>query len=450
MLVLRTKRTIIKEDPKTILANLMGGLPKTYKPILAPAVALQARAMGLDVSDLTPFLHPDDRRGRIADAELLTNRKAIVGIVVRRHRGRLVIRNDEMIRTDDSGLDVHLYYFGSDPGASVLDRVIERSAEALGAEFEDVARFPQGLRELVESEGLLSEPALTPDQIDAVSLLAQPDLRSLATAIRSSSGLLVADLQKQVRAGTARTPAQQRRALEKGGLIEAETVVVCKRSGMQTARAPNRAALETMASAGVRCACGTDVLEETIDEALTATVSCSALLDGSKWLSLLVRRHLIELGVDHDEVFIEQYIGADEIDCLANVYGETVLFELKDSTFSLGHAYSFGAKMGIIRPDISVIVTSEHVDDDVKAHFQRSEAASVDERSFQRPEPARGRMRYIEGLSNLRVALEDLITEINVRSANARFEDLFPGAAIPADVGIALFISRLESGGVGE
>jgi hypothetical protein len=72
----------------------------------------------------------------------------------------------------------------------------------------------------------------------------------------------------------------------------------------------------------------------------------------------LLLEELQKVGVSFDQTLTEQQVGGDEVDCLANISGELVFFELKDKDFSLGNAYSFGAKMGIIRPEHSVIFST--------------------------------------------------------------------------------------------
>jgi len=85
------------------------------------------------------------------------------------------------------------------------------------------------------------------------------------------------------------------------------------------------------------------------------------LLDKSRWLSILVYNELIQSGIDPDRVLIEAALGGDEVDCVADISGEVALFELKDKEFNLREAYSFGAKVGIIKPRHAVVVTSSHI-----------------------------------------------------------------------------------------
>jgi hypothetical protein len=111
------------------------------------------------------------------------------------------------------------------------------------------------------------------------------------------------------------------------------------------------------------------------------------------------------------------------MDCLADVSGELIFFELKDKEFSLGNAYSFGAKIGLLRPKHSVIVTTEAVGGDAKDHFQRAEAAQRSSRQVYMdpddymPPTAQSGIRYIEGLDRLRTDLADLITRIYSQDA---------------------------------
>ena len=79
------------------------------------------------------------------------------------------------------------------------------------------------------------------------------------------------------------------------------------------------------------------------------------------WLTLCLLVELQRIGVPLNDTLIEQQVGGDEVDCLAVVSGELVFFELKDKDFNLGNAYSFGAKMGILRPDHAVILSTQKI-----------------------------------------------------------------------------------------
>ena len=195
-------------------------------------------------------------------------------------------------------------------------------------------------------------------------------------------------------------------------------VVVCNKSQAQTLRVRNRASLEEVAQKGFRCGCGRAILDEKIAEALSIAELGLQLLDGSRWFSLILADELASLGVPSDRLLLEQEMGGDELDCLADVQGELVFFELKDKEFSLGNAYSFGAKIGLVRPDESVIVTSEYVGNDAKEHFERAQLAEQRDRRYRPGETSKG-VQYIEGLQDLRGGLERLLTEIKIRAVRS-------------------------------
>lgn len=72
-------------------------------------------------------------------------------------------------------------------------------------------------------------------------------------------------------------------------------------------------------------------------------------------MAVLLLEELRQVGIPHDHILFEQQIGGDELDVIVNISEELVLFELKGKEFSLGNAYSFGSKIGIVRPNHSVI-----------------------------------------------------------------------------------------------
>ena len=90
-----------------------------------------------------------------------------------------------------------------------------------------------------------------------------------------------------------------------------------------------------------------------------------------------------------------------------------IMFELKDNEFSMGHAYSFGARLAINKPEYAIIVATKGVAPDVRHHFERIQ-----------PE---ARIIYIEGLDDLQPAVASVIASIRSESAFqllARFEPL--------------------------
>ena len=203
-----------------------------------------------------------------------------------------------------------------------------------------------------------------------------------------------------------------REALTTSGLIDSKIVVICSKTQGQTARAPSREILEELSAKGLKCACGRPITTERVEEALTLSDRARNMLDKSRWLTVVLVQSLLRFGIPLDHILVEQAVGGDEIDCLANISGELVLFELKDKEFNLGNAYSFGAKIGILQPTRAVIVSTEHVGGDAKEHFKRAQLA---ETSRSRPHYGEGpatEIQYIEGIGNLTERLDEVLGEI--------------------------------------
>ena len=187
-----------------------------------------------------------------------------------------------------------------------------------------------------------------------------------------------------------------------------------------------------MSEQGVKCACGRPIAKESIEEALSITDLGRNLLDGSRWLTLLLLIELQHVGVSLDNILIEQQMGGDEIDCLAVISGKFVFFELKDKDFSLGNAYSFGAKIGILRPDHAVIFSTQKVGGDTREHFERARVARGRRSDFPMASDDT-QIHYIEGLSNLRIGVESLATSIYKEDATRFVQRVLSLAALQAE-----------------
>jgi hypothetical protein len=278
------------------------------------------------------------------------------------------------------------------------------------------------------------------EEILAAKSLADADARTLAIALKTSGGLLVSDVAKQLSASS--DPAAAQSTLAEVGLVETETVVICNRTSRQVARVPSRDALARLDAEGVRCACGTPITEERIEDALTTTKRGRQLMDGSKLMSLLLAEELVKLGVKRSHIAVEQTVGGDELDCVAVIGGALVLFELKDKEFNLGNAYSFGAKISLVRPLLPVIITSAHVGGDAKDHFARIQAAPSERASSvfrsalaSAAESSPRPVQYIEGLDNLSTGLAEIASEIDTSSTLNFLREVLPlGSLNPPDV----------------
>ncbi len=263
-------------------------------------------------------------------------------------------------KKDEPKLALRFYYIGTQ-----LDHPRLRQAEeAINTAFKvslTVDPFESSRFNELRDEGRAPPTPPSVKESEAARALSDRSTRSLAQAIKTSGGLLVSDLAKQLPQEARNQTDIIRRTLESTGLIDAELVIICKKTQSQVARVPSRGALQQMSEQGLRCACGRRVSDESVEEAVATTDLGRVLLDGSRWLTLRLLDELQRIGVPLHDTLIEQQVGGDEVDCLAVVSGELVFFELKDKDFNLGNAYSFGAKMGILRPDHAVILSTQKV-----------------------------------------------------------------------------------------
>jgi hypothetical protein len=318
-----------------------------------------------------------------------------------------------------------LAYIGSDAGASTLPSVLAAAEKSLGKRLEAYS-FPSNRFNELKSEDRESPSDPPSNELAAARILQDRGIRTLAVAIKSSGGLLVRDLPKQLQSELRTKASDLITSLKNAGLVESEIVIVCEKTQAQITRVRTPDVFPQLSAMGIRCACGRALVDEQTEEALTITDLGRGLLDKSRWLTLLVVDELVAVGVARDSILVEQQVGGDEIDCLANISGDLALFELKDKEFNLGSAYSFGAKIGIIRPKHPVIFSTEHVGNDAKEHFIRAYKAATTRGqgiySYLDAEELltlhgdigddRSEITYIEGLQNLRDGIQRLASSV--------------------------------------
>ncbi len=437
------RRVEIAEDPTERLEQLVAELDPGWRPLLAPALRAQAEVLQMDPREIA--FSPVERtppsytnRLPVRWAEVLVRNDEMFLVVLRREPGRL-----RRFRTSSGEIQSEEL-----PGAwnlhisCVGPRLTSDALNSLQAAIEDLLEVtlePYYYRS-VRFQELLNEGREAPDapdsgELDAARAFADRNNRTLATAIKSASGLLTSDAAKQLPESERSKVGDVINALQSAELVATESVVVCKKTGSQVARMPSADLLPELDEKGVRCSCGRSLLHERCEEALAITDAGRALLDGNRWFTLVLIDELLRLGVPLSSILVEQVSGGDEMDCIAVISGDMILFELKDKTFSLGNAYSFGAKIGILRPDKSMIVTTDQVGNDAKEHFQRARAAGGRSRrdfDFREAVDQDTSPMYVEGLEKLRPALEDLLTEATIHDAEAVLSEVLPHATVGA------------------
>lgn len=442
MIHLRMRRATVDRSSLE-LADLVQELGPGYQPIVGSALAVQAQILHALPESL--------RRVPRASAHTFGEPATVFGELLRTEAGVVAVRLSNSGRRS--------YFVGEDGEPRVRDDELELILAGIGtAAIEDAlreisvavkAKFDIDLRDWsytsehfddLKAQGLKSPEPPSPEEESAALVLSDSLTRRVAIAVASSGGLLLTDLGTQLpRGDEAQAPVITSR-LREAGIVASDFVIICRRSTAQVLRVPTREALADAAKAGVKCACGRDLNAERMEEALALSDLGRTMLDGSRWMSVVLMQCLRRMGIDYSAMLIEQKAGGDEMDCFADISGDLALFELKDKEFNLGNAYSFGAKIGIHRPQQAIVVTTMHVGNDAKEHFKRSQDAESESTYSGR----RREIHYIEGIQNLEQDLGTIVEAIFSFDAVNLIREVIPSAA--ADAAEVLRAVKVEIG----
>lgn len=439
MLYLRMYRAELSSGQFARLDELRRILGETLRPLLLPTLQAPAEILGVSAESLRPSVTSGQdtllrAATTVVDGEVYTDGESLIAISVYaptsrllRSGGRTVLRptNEVVYRLEVIAVGPRWECSSVAPVLSSIERVLEVTPLPYF--------YPSQQFEELKAEGRETPAPLAPDELRGSDILGNKPIRTLAVAIKASGGLLVKDASKQLAADSRDSVDNFIAELKSARIVDSEIVVVCSKTQAQVTRAKDRELINELSLKGLKCACGVPMIDERIEEALTITELGRALLDKSRWLTVLVIRELEAVGVSREAMLVEQTVGGDEIDCLANVSGELVLFELKDKEFNLGNAYSFGAKIGIIQPKVPVIVTTEYVGKDAKEHFVRARVSSGDKTA---------EIAYVEGVENLKNGIENIVSAIYRADGSRLLDKILKLATLDG----ASFINSIEQG----
>lgn len=203
--------------------------------------------------------------------------------------------------------------------------------------------------------------------------------------IAKSTGMLQSEIQPLLQAGVD------------VGVVVKQHNVTCLSCSATLARVVDLDALAQMQRSRVACPeCQTAVSAESFADCYLINEPFGQLLDGSRWMELALRSRL-DAYLGDARVLTGVRDGPNELDLVANIDGSILLAELKDSRFSIGHAYSFVGKCSQYRPDISMIVATEGIDGDVKEYIGNTDIETT----------------YVENLGELDFEIENVLSKQN-------------------------------------
>ena len=99
--------------------------------------------------------------------------------------------------------------------------------------------------------------------------------------------------------------------------------------------------------------CSESIGNELVIPYYAVTDNLKNLLDGNRWMPLLVKDSLVKAGVGADHIYTEVKHGEDEIDVLAFFQDRVLVIEAKDRPASLNDAYKLSAKTSRLENIIS-------------------------------------------------------------------------------------------------
>ena len=314
MLKAMIKTAQIETHPEEGIIALSRHLPVTYQPVVQPLVERQTELFGIPSDGLGRRVERRLMSEFLMDAEIFVKGSTLI-IVQLFHLLESMRR-----KPDESDFKLRIYYVTS--ASEIPDfSDFESAVESLWSC--KLAEAPRPLSRIREFENSIVPDMPSSTDLKAAAVLSDRSTRTLAIAIKASSGLLLGDVAKQL-------PSKERsrvddivQSLIADGIVETEIVVICSKTGAQVNRAPSLAVIETLEKSGLKCACGKNLSQEKTEKALTVTDFGRALIDGSRWLSCVVLQVLVELGVPIDSIRMEQRYSGEEIDCIRHPYRRT-------------------------------------------------------------------------------------------------------------------------------
>lgn len=150
-------------------------------------------------------------------------------------------------------------------------------------------------------------------------------------------------------------------------LIDRKFAIVCNQTKEIIFLLRNKEDLEK--AKGLECPkCSKKIEDETVFSYYERTEKLRELLDGSRWMPLLVRDAFIKAGVVAEDIHTEVKYGEDEIDLLILYLGRVIMIELKDRPASLNDAYKLSAKTSRLE-NMSMRSISPSAEDEVAELF---------------------------------------------------------------------------------
>lgn len=430
-LYIETRTTPYEGDPRTVSQMLDGLSQAGFAPLISKAKQDFVSNFGLSLPKepispeaqmdyyfyrrrLYSRVREDIRVPIVGDLFLTPEREGILYLALTIPEPMLQRRT----RETKSPMLLEIGLIGKHKDSKYLDALAEattRLAEVAGIKptwnlFVPTSRQFQELFHSKDTK-YVSASSLSDDDLRLADILVDQFTRDVAFTIKRSGAILANDLKKQ--SGKVAKLENTIQHLLQNGLIAQEYVVICKKTSNQINRVDSLEKVQQMQSLGIMCSCGSAIADERIEELFSSTQKLQKLLDQSYWMTIYLVKSFHSAGISEDKILLNLREGTEEIDAFVNLDGILVMIELKDNEFSMGHAYPFGGRIGLYKPEIAMIVSTKGIAPDVKDYFERVKPSA--------------KLIYVGNLRELENNLQDLITQTRLRRAKellAQFEPL--------------------------
>jgi hypothetical protein len=257
---------------------------------------------------------------------------------------------------------------------------------------------------------------ISDEDVSIASKLGDQKLREFIMVIkRSGGGILEAEIARRFPEYSG--PNNIIDKLVEYGLLEKQYVIMCKQTSNQINKVKSRDIIDKMDEIGIFCSCGRPISTERIEKLLSPTEKMHRTIDKSYWMTVKLVETLRSLGILDSQILLNLHDGPEEIDAFVNVDGTLIMFELTDNEFSMGHAYPFGGRIGLYKPNYAIMVSTKGIAPEVDAYFKRT-----------KPEGAE--IVNVNNLDELAFKIGNVITAIRSRLAIQILELFEPMALV--------------------
>lgn len=289
--------------------------------------------------------------------------------------GDIFVKNDTLIVIQPNRAELNIWFFFGggaedvDAFSEVILNVVKNLAkDPSSSDSISIDSSPLPIRSLhsVEDRPNLKTtyPEYSPQEAVTSKLLANEEIRVATLKLAQNVKI------KEIDFGKVASQKVLREMLREG-LIEKQFLVSCKQDSHQIALVDDEIEFRDGTAGTVRCAsCNRPFKDEKIETIFTISSYGKALTDKSRWMSIYVTELLTEFGLRKESIKWNATVGGDEIDIIADIFGRSIFFELKDREFGQGDAYAFLFRCDRFKANGAVVVSMSSASPEAHSTFK--------------------------------------------------------------------------------